>query len=269
MGYTLSSFKAACDLEEIDCQYIDVNNSVARLTYGGVKKIIINTRLGLLSDSEWWLLRDKYYSYLMFGKDLLFPHTESFIDPIAMDHYHPFVRESSIAEIKESIVAHFSMPVVIKRNSGTQGQNVFVCNNEEKIITSLESIYSKHQLAYDHVALAQIYIKPSSEYRIIVFNSKFEFAYHKPHSREEFGINDDVRLISDLHKIDRMKSLIKQVTTHFPLAYAGVDVIEDDKGKMWVIEINGSPTYTRFIEDNGDDLIIPLFRRIARQLVSK
>ncbi len=266
MSVTITSFKKACILENVSCKTVDTNESLVVITGNQKKHIILNSHLGLLSDTEWQLFRDKYYTYLLFGKDTLSPYTESYIDPQATAHFAPFVTYTTVEKIAQSIESSFTYPLVVKRNSGTQGQNVFICSNINEVIRALQAIYSKQQIEYDHVALVQQYVKPAAEYRIIILNSQFQFAYHKPHHRIDFGSTESAALITDTFLIDKMNALIGKLAAYFPLTYAGLDVIEDIDGRLWLLEINGSPTYSRFIDENGDERVIDLFRQVVRQL---
>jgi glutathione synthase/RimK-type ligase-like ATP-grasp enzyme len=115
---------------------------------------------------------------------------------------------------------------------------------------------------YDQVALAQSYIPPKAVYRVVVFDSKVEFAYVKPHHRIEFGGNKEPKLITKKLLLGKLNRVVKSLAKVYPLLYAGVDVIEDKDGKLWVIEVNGSPVYSSFIKTYGKKPVADLFCRI-------
>lgn len=266
MSLVVECMAEACRLEGVPSFRIEENGSVLILPFDDGKRVVVNTHLGLLTDAEWRLFRDKFYTYCLFGGKDFFPKTRAYIDPGAPKRFQAFVTFPNIEAIVEDIEANFTYPVMVKRNSGTQGQNVYRCGDSDSVRTALKRIYSKKQTAYDHVALAQTYLKPAVEYRLVVYESKLEFAYVKPHRLKQFGGKSEPQIVADRLKIRRMEELVSQLCHHYPLLYAGLDIVESAGGEFRVIEINGSPTYSRFIQTNGTDLVVTLFRKIVRQL---
>jgi glutathione synthase/RimK-type ligase-like ATP-grasp enzyme len=197
----------------------------------------------------------------------IFPKTISYIDPGSRSHFSSFVTHTSIEEIGADIAKQLSFPVIIKRNSGTQGQHVYLCTDLAQIHRSLKRIYSKRQITYDHVALAQEFVEPTREYRLVVFESRLQFAYVKPHHRKKFGGKILAALVKDEDRLGRMRDLILRLSEYHPLVYAGIDVVEMSDGSFKVIEINGSPTYSSFVKACGKDRVIELFVKIIERLV--
>lgn len=262
MSLAIDCLKKACDLEGIGYESVDENGSVVILHLAQKRSVAVNTRLGMLTDAEWDLFRDKYYTYQVFGKDKLFPPTKAYIDPWAIYHFAKFASKEPLPLIAKKIITEFRLPVMVKRNSGTQAQNVYLCTSFSEVETALHRIYSKQQIEYDHVALAQAYIKPKSEYRIIVFDNQVEFSYYKPHYRTEFGGKIAPKLVAD----NRFQAFVDRVCQYYPIKYAGLDVVEDQSGRLWLIEVNGSPIYSSFIKANGDELVVQLFRKLMLSL---
>ncbi len=269
MSLTIRALVKACKLLSVPYRFIDQNKAVLAIDIKGNTRIVLSTRLGLLTEAEWWILRDKYYTNLLFAHSGLFPQTMSFADPDATKHFAHFAKEKSIGEIVDRIESAFSFPVVVKRNRGTQGYNVFICQTRVEIASALEQIYSKQQIEYDHIALAQEYIEPANEYRLIVFNSQLEFAYQKPHHLEKFGGKKEADLIVDASLLARFETLVQKLTDCYPLSYGGIDVVEDSTGKLFVLEINGSPSYSQFIKKNGDKWVVDMFTKILNYWLGK
>lgn len=229
-------------------------------------KIGLNTHLGILTDAEWQIFRDKFYTYELFKSSGLLVDTFAYIDPLAIDHYAQFVVHQDLEEIVADIKTKLNLPLIVKRNSGTQGQNVFLCRDLAAVKKALAKIYSKRQLEYDHVALAQEYVLPKCEYRLVVFGGNLEFAYVKPHHRPEFGGVVEPKIVNDLELLKKMKDLVDRLNKIYPLIYAGIDVVETESGELRVIEVNGSPTYSSFIKLNGRQKVVELFRKIVEYL---
>jgi len=73
-------------------------------------------------------------------------------------------------------------------------------------------------------------------------------------------------LIDDKNFLTKMSAFIKPVFSKIDLKYAGLDIIEDKLGKLWLIEINSQPGFTYFIRDNSDKEIIKMYRKILLDL---
>lgn len=262
MSLTLECFDEACVLAGIKSKFVDDNRSVLLFELGSRKRVAVNTNLGLLTDAEWRLFRDKYYSYLVFQSTKLMPPTWVYIDPKAEKQYAPYVIWRKNSEIEADIKKNLHLPIIIKRNSGTRGRNVFLCRREAEIGAALKKIYAKTQSEYDHVALAQTYIQPKAEYRLVVLASKLEFAYVKPHHKAVFGGTIQPQLIRSKSLLRKLRVLVERLVSVYPLLYAGVDVVADKGGNLWVIEINGSPVYSSLIRTYGKQPVIELFTRV-------
>ena len=81
----------------------------------------------------------------------------------------------TIEAIENKILKEFELPVIIKRNRGATGKNVFLCQKEENMADYVNRIFNINNKNYDYVALAQEYIKIDCEYRAIFFDKKINF----------------------------------------------------------------------------------------------
>jgi hypothetical protein len=69
-------------------------------------------------------------------------------------------------------------------------------------------------------------------------------------------------LISDI------ENFVQPIFQEIILDYAGVDIALDKNGNYWLIEINSQPTFNIFIRDNGEAVIVEMFKKMLKSLGS-
>ncbi|MFM6350053.1 MAG: alpha-L-glutamate ligase, partial [Dolichospermum sp.] len=95
------------------------------------------------------------------------PRTLSFISPYCDEKYLEYLEFSSIDKIIAEIERNFVLPVIIKRNRGSGGNNVFKCTDLLEVCNALEHIFNVNSKNYDYVALVQEPIHIVKEYRSV------------------------------------------------------------------------------------------------------
>lgn len=261
-----------CDELNIPYEFMDGNQALMCLKFGSKRHFVINNTLGLNSDIHQHLMRDKYYAYRLLSPKIFMPVTYSYCDPDPSYKFFKHATFLDLNQIADDILGRLACPVIVKRNSGTQAKNVYLCQDRQQIQSALTRIYSKQQIEYDHVAIAQEYIKPKHEYRVIAFNGSMEFVYRKFHKRAEFRGGTDLelwnretddQLVEEETLRSAMQSMVTAVMNILPVRYTGMDVIEDEKGKLWLLEMNGSPLFSGYVERNDLAPLLNLFRKIV------
>jgi glutathione synthase/RimK-type ligase-like ATP-grasp enzyme len=231
------------------------------------KHLFVNWSVPLLSHSVARLCTDKEYAYTFLKDKIRMPITTGFLDVAVDDAYSEYLRESSTNEIIERILNDFTLPVIVKRNSGSHGSNVYLCLTQADIKRALNAIFNRSSSEYDYVALVQEYFNAHVERRVILLDGKVSFAYRKDVTGAVFKGN-----LSPLHwenakgvlcsreEEARMEQFLAPLFSIFPgLRYVGVDVLEDVDGNLCLIELNGSPGYRVFIRDNGDARVVQMY----------
>jgi glutathione synthase/RimK-type ligase-like ATP-grasp enzyme len=220
------------------------------------------------------IFKDKEYTYQILKDKINTPKTQAFISPFCNEKYQSYLEFYSIPEIAEEIKRNFALPVIVKRNRGSSGNNVFLCDTDGEIKQSLEIIFDINSKNYDYVALVQEKVNIMQEYRVIVFNQQVQLVYEKDKSQAEFTGNISplhwegaiAKHITDEKIISNIEQFIQPIYTELPIVYAGLDVAIDTEGKYWLIEINSHPNYDIFTRDNGDTLVIELFKKMLASL---
>lgn len=222
------------------------------------------------------ICKDKEFSWKLLKDAVRTPRTKGYFDPYPQDpQYAGYVVEQSYEAIADSIVQEFSLPVIVKMNSGLKGKNVYLCNDARAVLAAVTTIFNHELPSSDYVALAQEYIAPKREYRAVVFRGQLVLLYEKDVSGATFSGNlsplhyDNARaaLIDDAVVAGRVEEAIAGIFPVLNLEFGGIDLIEDQEGTLHVIELNTHPGFTYFVRDNGDEPLVAMYARILGALV--
>ena len=220
------------------------------------------------------ITNDKFLTYQLINEVIKTPYTQMFIDPNVRDALKEYREYLDIESIVDKMEERFNYPFIIKMNSGSLGRNVFLCKNRSDINKSLEIIFDKSSIYYDHVVLAQEYIQIEKEYRVITVGEAVVLVYIKNNSKAEFvgnlsplhwkGANADI--VSDIGIINSLQNFIKPVLKKLDIKYAGFDVILDKNNNFYMLEINSCPAYGYLVENNGIKPLVNVYKEILKIL---
>jgi len=236
----------------------------------------VNSMSAFNNDSIFYICKDKGFTSSFLSEELKTPKTKSYLDPSCAPAYQKYVKFDSTEKIVEDIQNTFEFPLMIKMNAGFQGQNVFACQDKGEVKEAIEKIYNQNSRHYDKVLIAQEMINIEREFRLIRFRNKTLLAYEKttdhklkldpsPFKNEgsKAVIIDDIQLVESLNNfLDKSKSL-KQVE------YCGADLVIDDKGDIWLIELNTNAGFNYFVRDNGEEPLVKMYETILKDLILK
>ncbi len=203
------------------------------------------------------ICKDKGFTALILGKHLSMPKSRTYTDPGFREGYDGFKKHGDLESIVRDIEKDFSYPVVIKKNTGTRGINVFLCQNSSEAENALSTIFKKDSLEYDYGALVQEYIRPVAEYRAVRFFGKTVFLY-----RTKSLWSSPTKKPGEMPAREAFEALLAPVQALLPLAFFGADVIEDANGKLWLLELNTRPGFANFIRENGTEPVISLYEKM-------
>lgn len=205
------------------------------------------------------LLKDKSLTYQLLNKKITMPKQISFFDPNTNQEHSEFVKYKDINQILSKIEKEFTYPVIVKKNQGSIGVNVFKCENKNQVAQSLNKIFDKNSRHYDYIALVESYIDIAFEYRVITIQNKIELLYLKDNRNAKFIGNlsplhfegSKAVDINDKKLFTQFEEFIAPVFDEIDIPYAGFDIAIDSNNKMWLIEVNGSPSFEIYIRDNA------------------
>ncbi len=184
----------ACDELNIPYENLHKDQNIIKVKIKEKEHFFVNYSTPLISQSIAQILKDKEYTYQLLKRIISQPKTVAFLSPFSDLKYQQYLKFKNIEEIINQIVNQFQFPLILKRNKGTSGNNVFLCHNKLAIESSLKQIFNLHSKNYDYVALAQNFIKIKKEYRVIFLKQKLILAYEKNIENATFTSN-----LSPLH----------------------------------------------------------------------
>jgi len=266
---------AACNKLAIEYQILHPHQNLVKVNIGDRDFFFTNYSTPLTPQSIAEIFKDKQYFYQVFQDVVKMPRTLSFVSPYCDRKYQEYLKFSSIDQIINEIENNFDLPIIIKRNRGSGGNNVFKCDDLLQIRNALEQIFNVNSKNYDYVALAQEPINIVKEYRCVCLNKEQVILYDKDFSQAAFTGNLSplhwegaiAKQVSDRQIIADIDQFIQPIFQKMPaIAYVGLDIAVDNCGIYWLIEANSHPNFDIFIRDNGEEAIVELFQKILQYL---
>lgn len=156
------------------------------------------------------------------------------------------------------------LPAIGKLLQGSQGKGVFILETPTAANTSLESMYK-----LDVGLKLQKFIESGSkDIRAIVVGDKVVSAMERT-GKKDFRAN--VSLGGSGRKVELSEEDVKicvKSAQAVGLEFAGVDILKDEDGKTYVIEVNGNPG-TKIINITGHNYFVDLVEHIENKLDKK
>lgn len=260
----------ACKALDINYEIFHPTRNLVKITLNENDYFFTNYSTPFLSQSMGQLFKDKDYVYHLFKNKVNLPKTLSFLSPYCHERYQQYLIFKNIELMVEEIKNNFSLPVIIKKNAGSGGNNVFLCQDITQVKLCLEEIFNVNSRQYDYVALAQEYIDIEHEYRAVVFRNKILVLYEKNTENAKFTGNlsplhwegSKAIYINDEKVIFEIENFLYPIFKDIKINYGGFDIAKDKNGKYWFIEINSHPNFDIFIRDNDENIIIEMFKKI-------
>ncbi|QSJ18504.1 alpha-L-glutamate ligase [Nostoc sp. UHCC 0702] len=267
---------AACEQLNMKFEILHANHNLMRVFINEKPYYFTNFCTPFLSQSISQIFKDKDYTYSLLKDKVSVPTTKAFLSPFCDEKYKTYLVYQDIDSILEVIKQTLLMPIIVKRNSGSSGNNVFLCQTEEDIKLSLKQIFDVKSKDYDDVALAQEYIDIAHEYRAIIFKNELLLLYEKSKAEAKYVGNlsplhwEGAKAIHITEKklISAIKNFIKPIYQDFSIDYGGFDIALDKNGKYWLIEINSHPNFDIFIRNNSEAIIVEMFKKMLQALIS-
>ncbi|MBL1202015.1 MAG: ATP-grasp domain-containing protein [Nostoc sp. ZfuVER08] len=267
----------ACENLNISYEIIYPAENLIKVKFDDKYHYFCNYSTPLINQAVAKILKDKEYTYHILNKKIQLPQTIGFLSPYCDLKYKMYLKFPTIEDIILEITEKFSMPVIVKRNSGSSGHNVFLCQNQDEITNAVKQIFDINNNRYDYIALAQEFINVKSEYRAIFLNQELVLLYEKDISNANFTGNlsplhwDGAKAqhITDAQILSEINNFARPIFEELDLDYCGLDIVLDKDNQYWLIEINSHPNYTIFTRDNGKEHVLKVFEKMLTNLASK
>lgn len=277
---TIHLLQEICRARGIPTHLLDEGGFVLTISdQAGQSHLIIQNTFGLVSDGDAQLAKDKSFQAQFLQSANFQPYTRTYIDPQSP---YALAQGLSLSAAKKDILQNFQLPIIMKKNSGSRGVHVFKVSRHQDILPTFHQIFNQQDKDYDHVAIVQPFLVARHEYRVIQFQGKLMFAYEKTFPKELKDEKVPLQLQSSLRWSERKADLITSVLLQerlqqfldqfyqlWPLAYGGLDVLEDYTGQLWLVEVNTMPAFSYFIRDNGEEKVRQLLTTILEYLLKQ
>ncbi|MBX9257052.1 alpha-L-glutamate ligase [Desmonostoc muscorum CCALA 125] len=266
----------ACENLNISYEIIYPAENLIKVKFNNKHHYFCNYSTPLINQAVAKIVRDKEYTYHLLNKKIKLPRTMGFLSPLCDPKYKMYLKFPTIEDIILEIKENFETPVIVKRNSGSSGHNVFLCQNQDEIENALKEIFNLNS-KYDYVAIAQELIHIKSEYRAVYLNKELVLLYEKDITNANFIGNlsplhwdgAKAKYISDPKILSEIDNFTRPIFEELDLDYGGLDIVLDKDNQYWLIEINSHPNFTIFTRDNGKEHALKVFEKILITLASK
>jgi len=266
---------AACEELNIPYEILHHSQNLIRIKHRGENYYFGNYMMPFNSASIAQIFKDKEYTYQVLNGKINTPRTLGFVSPHCQEKYKKYLTFPDIESILLEVNKNFALPVILKKNRGAGGNNVFLCETREQIKEALEIIFNVNSKDYDYVALAQEYIEIAHEYRAVFCKDKLVLLYEKDKSQAKFAGNlsplhwegAKAKHIINPNLMSEIEDFVKPVFAEMAINYAGFDIALDKKGQYWLIEINSTPNYDIFMRDNDRQIVVTMFKGILDSLI--
>ncbi|MBC6433086.1 ATP-grasp domain-containing protein [Nostoc sp. HG1] len=267
----------ACKNLNISYEIIHPAENLLKIKLNNKQHYFCNYSTPLINQAVAQIIKDKEYTYHILKQKVKLPRTVGFLSPFCELKYKMYLKFPSFQDIILEIKDKFETPVIVKRNSGSGGHNVFLCKNTDEIETALKEIFNINYKKYDYVAIAQEFIHIKSEYRAIFLNKELVLLYEKDISDAEFAGNlsplhwngAKAKYINNPQILSEITNFAQPIFEELDLDYAGLDIVLDRDNQYWLIEVNSHPNYTIFTRDNGEEPVLKVFEKMLISLASK
>ena len=277
MNRNIQAFIAACDRMGIPYQSHHKTNNLISVVVNGRSYPFVNWTTPLNTQSVMKLCQDKDYFYSFYHDVVRMPKTVSFLNPYSEEKYAEYLENVTIFGIIEQIEAEFSYPLIVKKNRGSWGSNVFKVENRRALEKGLLDIFNMSSSRFDYIGLAQEYIAIEVEYRVVFLHGAYQFAYEKMMGDSNFAENlsplhsegSKAHYVTDEATQKALNDFCAPLFDKLMIQFCGIDIAQDKQGKLWLIEANSSPGFDHIIKHEGDERVVQLYETILRQLVEQ
>ncbi len=274
MNRNIQALLDACKHLDIPYQVHHKTNNLISVMVNNQRYVFVNWTTPFNTHSVMKLCQDKDYFYSFYSDVVRMPKTLSFLNPYSDEKYAQYLDSATIFGIIEQIEAELTYPLIVKKNRGSWGTNVFKVENRRGLEKGLLDIFNMSSSRFDYIGLAQEFIDVDVEYRAIFLNGDYQFAYEKIG-----GDGDNTENLSPLHTEGSKAQYVTHEATKQTLCdfcaplfdklmiqFCGLDIAQDKAGKLWLIEANSSPGFDHIIRHEGDELVVQLYEKMLQQL---
>jgi len=274
MLQNISALLKACDALNINYETQHDTRNLISITLNGQTVIFCNWSTPFNSHSVSQLCLDKDYFYHVYRSVINFPKTHSFMSPYCSENYFPYLKAETVTDIIQMVEKDFHYPLIVKKNRGSLGRQVFVADNKKQLEGAILSIFNKQSASSDYVCLIQEKIDIAKEYRVVYFRGELCFAYEK--NIEDATFDDNLSplhwegatavLTRDEEILSQIDAFCQPMFKKMMIPFCGLDVAQDKQGTWWLIEANSSPGFSHIISAGEEEAVVNLYKKMLLSL---
>ena len=270
MNKNISALLHACKNLGVAYELYHSGKNLVSIVLDKKRYIFSNWATPLNSQSVMQLCQDKDYFYTYYKDVVKMPLTSSFFNPYSNEKYHRYLEQKTIYEIIQKVEREHSYPLIVKKNRGSWGTNVFKVESRRELERGLLDIFNSNSASFDYIALVQEFIEIEQEYRAIFLYGELVFIYAKVVEGAEFKDNlsplhwegAKAQFVKDKEEFLRVENFMQPLFQKSIIPFCGVDIAKDSSGEYWLIEANSSPGFDYIIKHEGEDEVVKLYEKI-------
>ena len=270
MNRNISALVKACSNLNLPYDTHHSTENLVSVTIANKKYLFLNWTTPLNPQSVMQLCQDKDYFFSFYRNVVKMPKTTAFLNPYSDEKYEKYLNQKTVFEIINQVESVHEYPIIVKKNRGSWGTNVFKVENRRKLEKGFLDIFNLNSASFDYVGLSQDYIEIETEFRVIFLNGEYQFAYKKVTDNAVFKDNlsplhwegAKAKIVTSHDEIEKLKSFCAPIFDKLMIPFCGLDVVKDKAGEYWLIEANSSPGFDYIIEHEGPGIVISLYENI-------
>lgn len=221
---------------------------ISKIKKDGKIKYYIRSKSPLNNYAAAIICNDKYATYCALSSENI---------PV-LEHkilFNPLMRDkklsdfSSKKELKQYLKKHGKL--VIKDNTGTKGEGVYLCDNFLDIKRKIKQLFKKK----DAVVILPFY-NIDVEYRCIFLDGNVELIYekHKEKGGWKHNLSQGAKasLVTDVPLKNKLESLAKKVAEVLDVNFVSIDISRLATGELYVMEVNSGVVISKAIDQLED-----------------
>ena len=270
---SLECLALACEGLGLRARPVSGDGNVVRLDGGRRPFLFVRNKHPFNDYAAARLAEDKGYQHELFaGAGLPVPFTMQLFNPYADDRFNRYKRHRTVEEMAAAVNAAMGWPVLVKKARGSGSQGVYLETDAQGVARRLQSLF-ENAGPLDNLVLVQSFVS-GREYRAVATRGELLLAYAK--ASDESGAED----LNPLHhpggRAERvtgeevlapLRRLAGEVAGVLDLGFYAIDLIRDEAGAWWILELNPNPFCYFYNRSNGRGDFVAVYERLLRDHV--
>jgi glutathione synthase/RimK-type ligase-like ATP-grasp enzyme len=239
--------REVCEEEGYKSELIGKQGNLVRVESEAGSSFFAYSTTPFNRESVQHICNDKFLTYELLSGEISMPYTKKYLRTDLDPKWHDVIEFSSNEQIIDDVLKSFSFPMIVKMNSGSLGRHVYKCDKKEVLPSVVQKIFEE-----DWAMLTQEFIEADKEFRVVIVDNKVEIAYYRG-AKHLFFPGDTT--------FEDLRSFLLPLIGKIDLGWAGLDVIKDISGKLWLLEVNTRPSFVAVVREGKGEEIKRLYKK--------